>query len=445
MIKRGIMKDAHRDSLRYYVVVRQNATVHERRTPMRITTFLNRTIGLPGLWVKGIRFERLQGQDEEILVIEIGRRFQLLTCPECGTRVRGRFEEKKRCWRHLGLWGQHTYLEGPIRRLRCPECQTVRTEEVAWARPGSWFTRVFEDAVGLLAQQLNHTAVAELTGISWATVGSIAERVVEETLHEDRFEDLRRIGVDEISYRKHHKYLTVVVDHDRDRVIWVGVGKSAETLAEFFEELGPERARLLELVSIDMSAGYEKSIRQYAPQAAIVFDRFHVARLANDAVTEVRRQEARKLKPSERTTLKGTRWILLKRRERLDAEEAATLAAIKMTNAPVYRAHLLKESFLDIFTSKSRHDAEQRLKEWLAWACRSRLRSFVRLGRTVRKHLEGILAFIDSGLTNARLEGMNNKIRLLSHRAFGFHSPIPLIATIYLCCSAIELPELQVI
>jgi hypothetical protein len=160
-------------------------------------------------------------------------------------------------------------------------------------------------------------------------VGGIAERLVEEHLHQDRFEDLRRIGVDEISYRKHHKYLTVVMNHDREQVISVGVGKSSETLAKFFEALGPERARLLEVASIDMSAGYEKAIREYAPQAEIVFD--------------------------------------------------------------------------------------------------------------------GILAFVESGLTNARLEGVNNKIRLLSHRAFGFHSPHPLIATIYLCCSAIELPELQVI
>ena len=226
---------------------------------MRITTFLNRTIGLPGLWVKGVRIEATRGEEAPIVVIEIRRRFHKLTCPDCGTQVRGRFDERKRWWRHPGIWGHRTYLEGPIRRLRCPECEAVRTEEVPWARPRSWFTRFFEDAVGLLAQQLSHTAVAELTGISWATVGSIAERLVEEKLHEDRFENLRRIGVDEISYRKHHKYLTVVVDHDRNRVIWVGVGKSGDTLAEFFKELGPERAARVELASIDMSAGYEKA------------------------------------------------------------------------------------------------------------------------------------------------------------------------------------------
>ena len=412
---------------------------------MRITTFLNRTIGLPGLWVKGVRIEPGRGGEDPIMVVEIERRFRLLTCPECGCRVRGRFDEKKRRWRHLGIWGHRTYLEGRIRRLRCPECQAVRTEQVPWARPGSAFTRVFEDAVGLLAQQLSHTAVVELTGVAWVTVGSIAERLVTEHLHEDRFENLRRIGVDEISYRHNHHYLTVVMDHDRNRVIWVGVGKSGDTLGEFFEELGPERAGCVELASIDMSAGYEKAIRAHAPQAQIVFDRFHVARLANDALTAVRREEAGKLAPFERAALKGTRWILLKRRERLDADQEATLAAIKHTNAPVYRASLLKESFLDVFTAPDRPSAERRLREWLAWACRSRLRPFVRLGRTVRKHLDGILAFIDSDLTNARLEGMNNKIRLLSHRAFGFHSAPPLIATVYLCCSGIVLPQLHLI
>ena len=213
----------------------KNATIDRRRIPMRITTFLNRTIGLPGLWVKGVRIEATRGEETPIVVIEIGRRFHKLTCPECGTQVRGRFNERKRWWRHPGIWGHRTYLEGPIRRLRCPECDAVRTEEVPWARPRSWFTRFFEDAVGLLAQQLSHTAVAELTGISWATVGSIAERLVAEKLHEDRFENLRRIGVDEISYRKHYHYLTVVVDHDRNRVIWVGVGKSGDTLAEFLK------------------------------------------------------------------------------------------------------------------------------------------------------------------------------------------------------------------
>lgn len=412
---------------------------------MRVTTLMNQLLGLPGLRVSGVRFEQEKGKEGSNLVIEVERRFRLLTCPDCGSQVRGRFEEKRRRWRHLAVLGHTTYLEGPIRRLRCPSCEFVVTEDVPWARPGSWFTRVFEDTVGLLAQKLNQTAVAELTGIAWVTVGRIAERVVEEGLQEDRFDGLRHIGVDEISYGSHHRYLTVVVDHDRERVVWAAEGKNSETLSGFFEELGPERTRQLEVVSIDMSAAYEKAVRQHAPQARIVFDRFHVARLANDAVTEVRRAEARRLDPDEARDVKGSRWLLLKRPEKLRPEEKTQLSRIQETNRPLYRAYLLKESFLNVFTVRTRPEADQRLKEWLAWASRSRLKPFVKLARTVRRHREGILSFIDTGLTNARLEGMNNKIRLLSHRAFGFHSPGPLIGIIYLCCSGIRLPQLQLV
>jgi transposase len=406
---------------------------------MRVTTLLNKLLHLPGLWVREIEFVG------DILFVDIRRSFHLLTCPVCGTRVRGRFEEKPRYWRHIGLGGFKVFLRGHIRRLRCPQCRAVRTEAVPWARHDSDFTRPFEDAVALLAQKLDHTAVVELTGVAWVTVGRIAARLVHEMLHEDRFENLRRIGVDEISYRKGHKYLTVVVDHDTGRVIWAAPGKSAETLGGFFTELGPERAASIELVSIDMSAAYEKAVREALPDAQIVFDRFHVAKLANEAVTEVRRAEMRKLAKEDKKWLKGTRWILLKRPAKRTLKDNVHLARIQKTNAPVYRALLLKESFLDIFNRTDPDKAMRDVKAWMKWAARSRLKPFVRLGRTVRKHLGGILAFISSRLTNARLEGTNNKIRLLSHRAYGFHSAKALIATVYLCCSNIQLPELHLI
>lgn len=406
---------------------------------MRVTTLLNKLLNLPGLWVRGVRFE-----DDE-LVIEVDRRFRCLTCPVCGTRVRGRFHEKVRRWRHMAVWGATTWIEGPIRRLRCPTCRKVRTEAVPWARHDSDFTRHFEDVVGLLAQKLDKTSVAELTGISWRTVGSIAQRLVTEHLHEDRFDNLRRIGVDEISYRRHHRYLTVVIDHDQERVIWAGEGKSAETLGAFFAELGPERAASIELVSIDMAGGYIKAVRKALPNAIIVFDQFHVARLAQDAVDEVRRALMRELDPEDRRCLKRTRWILLKRPESLRGDERIRLDVVRRLNDVLYRAYLLKETFLAVFGYRSPWWAARALDAWLAWAQRCRIEPFVRLGRTVRRHRDGILAFISSRLTNARLEGMNNKIRLLSHRAFGFHSAEPLIATIYLCCSKISLPRFRLV
>lgn len=406
---------------------------------VRVTTLVNRMIGLPGVWVKGCRYE---GKN---LIVEVRRKFRLLTCPECGHQVTGRFEERERRWRHCAVLGQPTYIEGPIRRLRCPVCVAVQTERVPWARPGSVFTRAFEDAVGYMAQLLNRTAVAELTGIAWVTVGSIASRLVAEQLNASRFEGLRRIGVDEISYRKQRKFLTVVVDHDRERVIWVGEGKSSETLGAFFRELGEERSRQLQQISVDMSAAFIHAIKVAAPQANIVFDRFHVARLSNFALDEVRAEQLRKVDRYDQPTIKGSKWVLLKRVTDLNGRESKKLAAISQVNKPLYHGHLLKESFLEIFTCRDVHEARDRIEEWMRWAQRSRLKPFVRLARTVKRHLDGILAFIESGLTNARLEGMNNKIRLLSHRAYGFHSAKSLIATIYLCCGGIILPQLQLI
>jgi len=404
---------------------------------MRVTTLLNKLLNLQGLWVRGVRSE------EDGLVIEVRPRFRLLTCPECGAQVKGRFEETTRRWRHLALFGTTTWIEGPIRRLRCPGCRKVQTEAVPWARHRSAFTRPLEDAVGFLTQKLDHTAVSKLFGISWAAVGSIAERLVAEHLHQDRFDDLRAIGVDEFGFAAHHRYLTVVTDHDRERVIWVGEGKSCEALATFFNELGPERCASIELVSLDMAAAYIKAVEAAVPDATIVFDRFHVARLAQRAVEEVRRAQMRALDPDDRRPVKRTRWALLKNPENLRASEKAKLELVRKTNTALYRAYLLKETFLNLFDYRSHYHARRALDAWSAWAQRSRLPPFVRLARTVRRHRDGILAFIRSRLTNARLEGTNNKVRLISHRAFGFHSADPLIAMIYLCCSRITLPQLQ--
>ena len=407
---------------------------------MRVTTLLNKVLRLPGLWVRGVRFR------EGMVVILIAPRFRRLTCSVCGTQVRGRFERTRRRWRHLSLWGLRTELEGPIRRLRCPTCQAVRTEAVPWARPGSKFTRPFEDVVAFLTQQLNHTAVSSMLGISWSTVGAIAGRLVAEKLDERRFDGLVRIGVDEISFRRRHKYLTIVLNHDTGKVVWVGEGKSSETLKDFFGQLSPEQLARIEVVSMDLSAAYQKAVREALPGAEVVFDTFHLAQLAQRALDEVRRSLMRVLEPDERQPLKKSRWALLKTPETLDPSQEAKLSAIQKTNAPLYRAYLLKESFLDALGScVTREEAEAELGAWLSWASRCRLKPFVRLGRTIRKHLHGILALVETRLSNGRLEGMNNKIRLLSHRAYGFHSAPPLIATIYLCCADVRIDAPQLI
>ena len=331
-------------------------------------------------------------------------------------------------------------IECELRRLWCSHCG-VRFEAVPWARPGSRYTRDFEDVVCWLAQQMAKKPIAGLLRIAWDTVGRIVERVVEDHLDERRLDGLVAIGVDEISYRRHHRYLTSVVDHQAGAIVWCAPGRNAATLQAFFDELG-ERRHTIKAVSIDMSGGYEKAIRDSIPKAEIAFDPFHVVRLAQRAVDQVRRDEWNAHERSHTPAgkwIKGTRWSLLKAPGKQSVEQLALLAEVQQANKALYRGFLLKEELRLLYQLEDPRLAPAHLDAWLAWASRSKLEPFVGLARTIRRHRDGILAAIRLGLTNGRLEGLNSRIRLISHRSFGFHSAAPLIALVYLCCSGIKI------
>lgn len=339
------------------------------------------------------------------------------------------------------MFGVRVELQAEVSRVVCEQCG-VRTTEVPWSRTGSVFTRQFEDEVAWFLQHADQTATATYFGISWVTVGKIARRVVAEKLDGSLLSDLRWIGVDEISYGRPRKFLTVVVDHKRGRVVWAAKGKSSETLKQFFEQLGAERAAKIEVVTMDMSAAYVKGVTECIPQAEIVFDRFHVVRLLLDAVDEVRREQMRDLEADDRKDIKKSRFSLLKNPWNLTRKEQQKLNAIQLNNQPLYRAYLIKESFQIIYDSITVDEADRKFAEWYGWARRSRLAPFVRLAETLRGYWQGIRRFIELRITNARAEGTNSKIRMISHRAFGFHSAKALIAMIMLLCSGIVLSPL---
>ncbi len=343
-------------------------------------------------------------------------------------------------WIHLALGETRLILEYTPRRVECPDCG-VRVELVPWARADSRFTRPFEEMTAYLAQITNKTEVARIMGISWRTVGNIVKRVVADKLDTERLDGLKNIGVDELSFRKRHRYITTVVDHDTKRIVWAAEGKSSETLNGFFDELGEERTALLESITIDMSAAFIKSIKAKAPKAQIVFDRFHVQKLASDAVDKVRREMVRNLKeiddPEEAAAIKKSRFALLKNPWDLSAKEWDKLSAIQKHNAPLYRAYLLKESLAAIFEETCPDAAGKELDRWLSWASRSRLGPFITTAQTIREHKDGILAYIETRLTNGIVEGFNNKLRMIARRAFGFHSADALIGMLFLCCGGV--------
>jgi transposase len=319
----------------------------------------------------------------------------------------------------------------------------VRTEQVAWARPGAVFTREFEDQLAGVLRTTDKTATSRLFRVSWPTVGRIASRVVAEKLDPERLSGLAFIGIDEFSYQRRHKYVTLVADHERAEPVWIGKGKSGNTLDEFFDALGPERCAALEVVSMDMSAAYIESVRRRAPQAEIVFDRFHLERLVHDALDEVRRREVARLPVEQRSELKNTRFLLLTASRHLTRRQRVKLGDVQRLNNRVLRAYLLKEEFAAIFRRRAATTAEHRLMRWLHWAATSRLEPFRRVARTLRNNLAGVLAYFELGLTNALAEGINRKVRLISDRSFGLKSLDSIAALVYLCCTHFPLPILR--
>jgi transposase len=406
---------------------------------VRVTTAFKRLLRLPGASVIDVGFT------DEGVVVTVRLRRRRRVCSICGQTGRLEIHDRRiKRWRHLDLGASRCWIECELRLLRCRDCG-VRFEAVPWARPGAQHTRDFEDTVAWLAQQMAFSPITRLLRIGWATVGRIVERVVADHLDEDRLAGLVCIGVDEISYRRHHRYLTSVADHHSGAIVWCAAGRNSATLQGFFERLG-DRKNSIRAVSIDMSGEYERAIRANLPQAEICFDPFHVVRLAARATDQVRRDEWNRHERSHTPTgrwVKGTRWSLLKAPANQSIYQLATLAEVQAHNRRLYRAFLLREELRLLYHLDDPALAPEHLDAWLAWASRSRLRPFIRLARTLREHRDGILAAIRLGLSNGRLEGLNSKIRLISHRAFGFHSADPLIALVYLCCAGvtIDLPR----
>lgn len=404
---------------------------------MSIVSVFRRLLALQGARILGVEFFT----PAFMVCVDVAPRRRHPTCSRCGRRsAAGTYDSDRRLWRHLDLGPFELYLRYRLRRFACRRCEAVVTEAIPWAEHGSVFTRDFEHVTSFYAQQSSQTVVSRVMKISWPTVGNIIRRTVARRFTPLRVRKLYRIGVDEISYRKRHKYLTIVADHDTGQVVYAGNGKSGEALDPFLDTLGDDGRSTLKIVSMDMSQAYIAKVRERLPHAIIVFDPFHVVKLANDALDQVRRQQVRALKDkTEAQAVKKTRWILLKAPEDLGADETEKLSVLAAANRPLYRAYLLKEALRAVFRQTPAR-ARKRLDAWISWACRSRLAPFVRLARTLRQHKPGILAAIEHGVSNGRLEGLNSKIRLISHRAFGFHSAEALIALVHLCCSGIDIP-----
>jgi transposase len=341
------------------------------------------------------------------------------------------------------------FVEADAPRVNCPvHGPTVR--QVSWARHGAGHTRSFDQQVAWLATQCSKRAITELMRIAWRTVGSIISRVWADTAAGfDALAGLQRVGIDEISYKRRHKYLTVVVDHDSGRLVWAGAGRDRATVRAFFDALeasGEGRCAQITHVSADGAGWIAEVVADRCPEAIRCADPFHVVGWATEALDAVRRDAWNAARRAGATrnhgwahgrratvatgnakALRRARFALWKNPENLTERQQVKLAWIAKTDPRLYRAYLLKEGLRTVFKLPV-DQAGEALDSWVSWARRCRIESFVVLQRRIVGHRAQILASITHGLSNGLIESVNTKIRLLTRIAFGFANPGPLIA-----------------
>jgi transposase len=353
------------------------------------------------------------------------------------------------------------YIEAPSPRVCCTEHGVVAAK-VPWARHDSWFTHSFEQTVAWLTLHSSRTVVSELMRISWNTVGSIVKRIHDDIKREapDAFDGLESIGIDETSYKKGHKYMTVIVNHVTGKLIWAAKGHGKTVLRGFFESLTREQRESIKHVTADGASWIADCVKEYCPNAERCIDPFHVVGWATEALDAVRKEAWRDARqeasqgPKRKTgrpkkgegpslkdkaaEVKNSRYALLKNPESLTANQEATVEMIAISNPRLYRAYLLKEKLRLLF-KLSIDEAKKEIKGWIGWAMRSRIPGFVELQRKIKRHLGAILSSIEHGLSNARVEAINNKIKLTVRMGYGFRNIDNLIALVMLRCSDVRL------
>jgi transposase len=374
-----------------------------------------------GFGVRGHRHVRTEFVGGEVeFTIEKPR--ESYRCPACGSgEVIGRGKVWRR-FRTVSIGSKRVFVKLAVPRVECRRCGAVRQVKLGFADPRVSYTRAFERYALELSREMTIKAVASHLGVSWDVIKEIQKADLKRRFDRPKLRRLRRIAIDEISTAKGHVYLTIVLDLESGRVVHVGRGKGGDALTEFWIRLRRSRAKI-EAVATDMSPAYIDAVTTHLPGARLVFDRFHVIKLYNDKLSELRRDLHRELKDSlHKNVLKGVRWLLLKRPANLDRSrrEPERLREALRLNEPLATAYYLKEELNELWEQDDEPSAEALLMEWIAHAESSGIRMLQQFSKTLRLHALGILAWYDHPISTGPLEGTNNKIKTMKRQAYGF-------------------------
>jgi len=365
-------------------------------------------------------------------------------CPTCARELGGYDHAPRRTWRHLDTCQFQTHLHGRIPRVNCPE-HGVAQVEVPWAGKHSRFTLLMERMVIDTLQACQSVSrTCKLTGVSWDQAWAIMERAVargQQRKREQPDAGPTRLGIDEKAFRKGHSYMTIVCDIDRSTVEYVADGRKTSSLEGYYESRTPEQLSQVESVSMDMWPAYIKATLDHLPGAEekIVFDRFHVMKLASDAVDKVRRAEHKTLCAAGDDTLTRTKYLWLYNEENIPAKHRDRFDAVKDQQLRTSRAWAIKETLRDLWEYASPGWARRFFARWFSWARRSQLEPIKRLALTLKSHLDNIVTYCKHAITNGVAEGLNSKIMTIKRLAGGFRNPENFKTAIYFHCGGLDL------
>jgi len=353
-------------------------------------------------------------------IIYLTRENGKFVCSCCRQTVGQGYDSRTQYIRDLSCFKYNTYLCLDKFRIYCP-CCGVKVEELKFARVFSHCTIRFEDYIAKLCSILPVSQVAELTSLDWKTVKEIDKRYLTEKFSCPDYSCLELLAIDEISYKSGHKYLTVVLDLRQTKVVWVGQGRRGETLDKFFCEIGEGNAKNICAIATDMWDPYIASIRQYAPQAKVVFDKFHVIAEYNRMIDRIRNEEYSIASKSGKKAIKGSRYLLLTNKENLGQSQKERLRELLDVNKIISTAYILKDELKMLWQCGSKEEADSFLIDWVGKAIASSNKDLCKFSKKLMRYSYGLINHAMYPINSAKLEGVNNKIKVIKRRSYGFH------------------------
>jgi transposase len=370
--------------------------------------------------IRGYEYVRTEYQGGNV-VFTIQQPPKTFRCEACGARdvrPRGRVERR---FQSLPIGSRSTVVVLPIPRVACQACGVVRQVKLEFADPRRTYTKAFERYALELSRSMTILDVARHLGVSWDIIKDIQKRDLSRRYAKPKLKKLRRIAIDEIAVAKGHRYLTVVLDLESGAVVFVGDGKGGDALKPFWKRLRRCKAKI-NAVAMDMSPAYHDAVSTYLPKATIVYDRFHVIKLFNEKLSNLRRWLYHRADDAQKKVLKGSRWLLLKAPENLDPErdEEARLEEALKLNRPLALAYYMKEDLRQFWEQPGKTFATAFFNDWLRRAKASGIHMLEQMAKTLETHRAGLLAYYDCPISTGPLEGTNNKIKTMKRQAYGF-------------------------